>query len=85
MVHFIRLPTIRHKRVTNTDQQFNDITLNSQNAPVIRSTLNMLSHMEDQSKINKSTISKLKNYVDQKFNESAMKYFKENILSVITQ
>ena len=85
MVHFIRLPTIRHKRVSNTDQQFNDITLKSQNALVIRSTPNMSSHMEDQSKINESTISKLKNYVDQKFNEAAMKYLKENILPVITQ
>ena len=63
--------------VSDTDQQFNDITLESQNAPVIRSTLNILSHTEDkpnrynnsksqfkQSKINNSTISKLENYVN---------------------
>ena len=82
--------------VSDTDQQFNDITLESQNAPVIRSTLNILSHTEDkpnrynnsksqfkQSKINNSTISKLENYVDQKFDEAAMKHLKENILSDI--
>ena len=52
----------------------------------------MLSHTEDtpnrynnsksqfkQSKINNSTISKLENYVDQKFDEAAMKHLKENI------
>ena len=33
--------------VRDTDQQFNDITLRSQNTPVIRSTRNMLSHTED--------------------------------------
>ena len=78
--------------VSDTDQQFNDITLKSQNAPT------KLSHTEDtpnrynnsknqfkQSKINNSTISKLENYVDQKFDEAAMKYLKENILSDIKQ
>ena len=56
--------------VSNTDQQFNDNTLKSQNIPVIRSTPNMLSHTEDtptrysNSKISNSTISNLKNYVD---------------------
>ena len=58
----------------------------------------MLSHTEDtpnihnnskcqfkQSKVNNSTISKLENYVDQKFDEAAMKYLKENILSDIKQ
>ena len=63
--------------VSDTDQQFNDITLKSQNTSVIRSTPNMLSHTEDtpnrynnsknqfkQSKINNATISKLENYVD---------------------
>ena len=58
----------------------------------------MLSHTEDipnrcnnsknqfqQSKINNSTISKLENYVDQKFDEAAMKYLKGNILSDIKQ
>ena len=58
----------------------------------------MLSHTEDtpnrynssknqfkQSKINKSTFSRLENYVDQKFNKAAMKYLKENILSDIKQ
>ena len=56
----------------------------------------MLSHTEDtsnryknsqsqfkQSKINNSTISKPGNYVGQKFDEAAMKYLKENILSDI--
>ena len=56
----------------------------------------MLSHTEDtpnrynnsksqfkQSKINNSTISKLENYVDQKFDEAAMKHLKENIMSDI--
>ena len=38
-----------------------------------------------QSKVNNSTISKLENYVDQKFDEAAMKYLKENILSDIKQ
>ena len=86
--------------VSTTNQQFNDITPKSHNAPVIRSTSNMLSHMEDtpniynksknqikQSKINNSTInnSKLENYVDQKFDEAVMKYLKENILSDIKQ
>ena len=33
--------------VSDTDKQFNDITLKSQNAPVIRSTPNMLFHKED--------------------------------------
>ena len=58
----------------------------------------MLSHTEDtpniynnskcqfkQSKVNNSTISKLENYVDQKFDEAVMKYLKENILSDIKQ
>ena len=36
-----------YELVSNTDQQFNDITLKSQDTPVIRSTPNMLSHMED--------------------------------------
>ena len=94
-----RTPQINEcELVSDTDQQFNDITLKSQDTPVIRSTPNMLSHMEDtpnrynnsrnqfkQSKINKSTFSKLKNYVDQKFNKAAMKYLKENILSDIKQ
>ena len=53
----------------------------------------MLSHTDDtsnrcnnsksqfkQSKINNSRISKLEDYVDQKFDEAAMKYLKENIL-----
>ena len=84
--------------VSDTDQQFNDITLKSQDTPVIRSAPNLLSHMDDtpnrcnnskqqfkQSKINNSTISKLENYVDQKFDEAAMKYLKENILSDIKQ
>ena len=92
-----RTPQINEcELVSDTDQQFNDITLESQNAPVIRSTLNILSHTEDkpnrynnsksqfkQSKINNSTISKLENYVDQKFDEAAMKHLKENILSDI--
>ena len=68
--------------VSDTDQQFTDITLKSQNTPVIRSTPNMLSHTVDtpnrcnnskkkfkQSKTNNSTVSKLENYVD----ETAMK------------
>ena len=38
-----------------------------------------------QSKINNSMISKLENYVDKKFDEAAMKYLKENILSDIKQ
>ena len=75
--------------VSDTDQQFNEITLKSQSTPVIESTPNKLSHTEDtsnrynnsksqfkQSKINNSTISKLENYVDQKFDEAAMKYLK---------
>ena len=79
--------------VSDTDQQFNETTLKSQNTPVIISNPNMLSHTEDtpnrynnsknqfkQSKINNSTISKLEIYVDQKFDEAAMKYLKENIL-----
>ena len=33
------------------------------------------------SKINNSAISKLENYVDQKLDEAAIKYLKENILS----
>ena len=81
---------------SNTDQQFNEITLKPQSTPVIKSTPNMLSHTEDtpnrynnsksqfkQSKINNSTISKLENYVDQKFDEAAMKHLKENIMSDI--
>ena len=57
----------------------------------------MLSHTEDtpnrynnsksqfkQSKINNSTISKLENYFDQKFDEAGMKCWKENILSCQT-
>ena len=84
--------------VSDTDQQFNEITLKSQSTPVIESTPNMLSHTEatsnrynnsksqfKQSKINDSTISKLENYVDQKFDEATMKYLKENILSDIKQ
>ena len=80
--------------VSDTDQQFNEITLKSQSTPVIESTPNKLSHTEDtsnrytnsksqfkQPKINNSTISKLENYVDQKFDEAAMKHLKENILS----
>ena len=79
---------------SNTDQQFNEITLKPQSTPVIKSTPNMLSHTEDtpnrynnsksqfkQSKINNSTISKLENYFDQKFDEAGMKCLKENILS----
>ena len=82
--------------VSDTDQQFNEITLKSQSAPVIESTPNKLSHTEDtsnrytnsksqfkQPKINNSTISKLENYVDQKFDEAAMKHLKENIMSDI--
>ena len=81
---------------SDTDEQFNEITLKSQSTPVIESTPNKLSHTEDtsnrynnsksqfkQSKINNSTISKLENYVDQKFDEAAMKHLKENILSDI--
>ena len=83
---------------SNADQQFNEITIKSQSTPVIKSTPNMLSHTEDtpnrynnsksqfkQSKINNSTISKLENYFDQKFDEAAMKCLKENILSDIKQ
>ena len=82
--------------VSDTDQQFNEITLKSQSTPVIESTPNKLSHTEDtsnrynnsksqfkQSEINNSTISKPENYVDQKFDEAAMKHLKENILSNI--
>ena len=82
--------------VSDTDQQFNEITLKSQSTPVIESTPNKLSHTEDtsnrytksksqfkQPKINNSTISKLENYVDQKFDEAAMKHLKENIMSDI--
>ena len=82
--------------VSDTDQQFNEITLKSQSTPVIESTTNKLSHTEDtsnrytnsksqfkQPKINNSTISKLENYVDQKFDEAAMKHLKENIMSDI--
>ena len=43
---------------------------------------NLKSHFK-QSKTNNSTISKFENYVDQKFDEAAMKYLKENILSDI--
>ena len=84
--------------VSDTDQQSNDITLKSRDTPVIRSTRNMLSHTEDtpnicnnsknqfkQYKINNSTISRLENYVDQKFDKAAMKYLKETILSDIKQ
>ena len=83
--------------VRDTDQQFNDITLKSQNTPVIKSTPNMLCLRENtlnsynnsknqfiQCKIN-NTISKLENYVNQKFDEVAMKYLKENIFSDIKQ
>ena len=35
------------------------------------------------SKINNSTVAKLVNYVEQKFDEAVMKYLKENILSDI--
>ena len=58
----------------------------------------MLPHTEDipnrdnisknqlkQSKINNSMISKVENYVDQKFDEAAMKYLNQNILSDIKQ
>ena len=38
-----------------------------------------------QSKNDNSAISKLQNYADQKFDEAAMKYLKENILSDIKQ
>ena len=61
---------------------------------LIESTPNKLSHTEDtsnrytnsksqfkQPKINNSTVSKLENYVDQKFDEAAMKHLKENIMS----
>ena len=84
--------------VCDTEQQFNDITLKSQDTPVIRGTPNMLFHTEDtsnrcnnsknefkQSNINNSTISKLENCVDQKFDEATIKYLKENILSDIKQ
>ena len=84
--------------ISYTDQQFNDITLKSQDTPVIRSTSNMLSHTKDtpnrynssnyqfkQSTINNSLIFKLENYVDQKFDGAGMKYLKENILSDIKQ
>ena len=83
--------------VRDTDQQFNNITLKSQNTPVIKSTPNMLCLRENtlnsynnsknqfiQCKIN-NTISKLENYVNQKFDEAAMKYLKENIFSDIKQ
>ena len=69
--------------VSDTDQLFNEIT------NMLPGNPNMLSHTEDtssrynnsksqfkQSKINNSTISKLENYVDQNFNEAAMKYLK---------
>ena len=69
--------------VSDTDQLFNEIT------NMLPGTPNMLSHTEymssrynnsksqfKQSKINNSTISKLENYVDQKFDEAAMKYLK---------
>ena len=82
--------------VSDTDQKFNGITLKLQNTPVIRSTPNMLSHTGGtpnrynnskiqfkQSKNNNSAISKLENYVDQKFDKATMKYLKENILSDI--
>ena len=82
-----RTPQINERElVSDTDQQFNDIILKSQNTPVIISNPNMLSHTEDtpnrynnwknqfkQSKINNFTISKLEIYVDQKFDEAAMK------------
>ena len=58
----------------------------------------MLPHTEDtpnrdnisknqlkQSKINNSMISKVENYVDQMFDEAAMKYLNQNILSDIKQ
>ena len=76
--------------VSDTDQLFNEIT------NMLPGTPNMLSHTEyissrynnsksqfKQSKINNSTISKLENYVDQKFDEAAMKHLKENIMSDI--
>ena len=69
--------------VSDTDQLFNEIT------NMLPGTPNMLSHTEymssrynnsksqfKQSKINNSTISKLENYVDQKFDEAAKKYLK---------
>ena len=69
--------------VSDTDQLFNEIT------NMLPGTPNMLSHTEyissrynnsksqfKQSKINNSTISKLENYVEQKFDEAAMKYLK---------
>ena len=84
--------------VSNTDQQFNYITLKSQNASVIRNAPKMLFRTEytpnrnnnsknqfKQSKINNSTISKLESYVDQDFDETAIKYLKENILTDIKQ
>ena len=84
--------------VSDTDQQFNDINLTSQNTPVIRSTPNILYHTKEtpnrynksksqfkQSRINNSTIPKLENYIDQKFDEAAIKYLKGNILSGIKQ
>ena len=77
--------------VSDTDQLFNEIT------NMLPGTPNMLSHTEymssrynnsksqfKQSKINNSTISKLENYFDQKFDEAGMKCWKENILSCQT-
>ena len=88
-----RTPQINEcESVSDTDQQFNVITLKSQDTPVIRSNPNMLSHTEDtpnrcnnsknqfkQSKTNNSAISKLENYFNQKFDEAAMKCLKESI------
>ena len=51
-------------------------------------TLNRYNNSKNQfkqSKINNSMISELENYIDQKFDEAAMKYLKENILSDIKQ
>ena len=79
--------------VSNTDQKLNEMSLKSRSAAVIRSTPNMLYHTGDTSnrynnsksqfKQSKTINSKLENYVDQKCNEAAMKYLKENTLSDI--
>ena len=56
-----RTPQINERELVSatTDQQFNDITLKSQNTPVIRSTPNMLSHTVD----TRNRYSKLKKLV----------------------
>ena len=75
--------------VGHTDQQFSDITLKLPNAPVIRSIPNIHGRYIKQiqwfkkkqfkkSKIKNSTISKLKDYVDQKFDEACCQILNNN-------